>query len=183
MWRTGGLLDFSQRWAPSMRDTWYFHSTGIRGPHHPMLSLRRLSPLAPGWQDLARAAKNQCAVVVSSIFVNPAQFAAHEDFGSYPRQHEEDLQKLREAGVDMVFLPTKELMYPDGYDTYVACDVGSGRNEGAVRPHFFRGVATVCTKLFNIVRPDVVFFGQKDAQQCVVIEVHHHILKLTPGCQ
>ncbi len=97
--------------------------------------------------------------------MNPAQFAPHEDFGSYPRQQEEDLKKLEEEGVDMVFLPTKEMMYPDGYDTYVESAVGSGRNEGAVRPHFFKGVATVCCKLFNIVQPDVVFFGQKDAQQ------------------
>ena len=125
-------------------------------------------------QDLCRAAKEKCAVVVSSIFVNPAQFAPHEDLDKYPRQQEEDLKKLRELGVDMVFLPNNEIMYPPGYDTWVQADVGSGRNEGAVRPHFFRGVATVCTKLFNIVQPDMVFFGQKDAQQCVVIQ---HIVR------
>jgi len=129
-----------------------------------------MGALHEGHLDLARECKSKCAVVVSSIFVNPAQFAAHEDLGTYPRQQEEDLAKLEKAGVDMVFMPTSEMMYPEGYDTYIACDVGSGRNEGAVRPHFFRGVATVCCKLFNIVRPDCVFFGQKDAQQCVVIQ-------------
>lgn len=133
-----------------------------------------MGALHMGHMDLAKAAKAKCKVVVSSIFVNPAQFAPHEDFGSYPRQQEEDLAKLEAEGVDMVFLPTKDMMYPDGFDTYVESAVGSERNEGAVRPHFFKGVATVCCKLFNIVQPDAVFFGQKDAQQCVVIE---HLLR------
>jgi pantoate--beta-alanine ligase len=90
-------------------------------------------------QDLARAAKKDCKIVVSSIFVNSKQFAPHEDFASYPRQQEQDIKKLEEAGVDMVFFPDQDMMYPEGYDTYITCDVGSGRNEGAVRPHFFRG--------------------------------------------
>ena len=76
--------------------------------------------------------------------------------------------------MDLVFLPTSAMMYPPEFDTWVQTDVGSGRNEGTVRPHFFKGVATVCTKLFNIIQPDVVYFGQKDAQQCVVIE---HIVR------
>jgi pantoate--beta-alanine ligase len=89
--------------------------------------------------------------------------------GTYPRQEEQDLKMMEDIGVDVVFFPTVELMYPEGYDTYVECDVGTGRNEGAIRPHFFRGVATVCCKLFIMMEPHIVVFGQKDAQQCVVI--------------
>ncbi len=90
-------------------------------------------------QDLARAARQNSKYVVSSIFVNSKQFAPHEDFASYPRQQAEDIKKLEDAGVDMLFLPDQEMMYPDGYGTYITCDVGNDRNEGAVRPHFFRG--------------------------------------------
>ncbi len=133
-----------------------------------------MGALHEGHLDLARQARKECKVVVSSIFVNPAQFAAHEDLGTYPRTEEQDLKVLEAQGVDMVFLPTSAMMYPPEFDTWVQTDVGSGRNEGAVRPHFFKGVATVCTKLFNIIQPDVVYFGQKDAQQCVVIE---HIVR------
>lgn len=133
-----------------------------------------MGALHEGHLDLAREARKQCKVLVSSIFVNPAQFAAHEDLGTYPRTEEQDLKALEEHGVDLVFLPTTAMMYPPEFDTWVQTDVGNGRNEGAVRPHFFKGVATVCTKLFNIIQPDVVYFGQKDAQQCVVIE---HIVR------
>eukprot|EP00282_Hemiselmis_andersenii_P036369 CAMPEP_0169442872 /NCGR_PEP_ID=MMETSP1042-20121227/9056_1 /TAXON_ID=464988 /ORGANISM="Hemiselmis andersenii, Strain CCMP1180" /LENGTH=233 /DNA_ID=CAMNT_0009554067 /DNA_START=72 /DNA_END=769 /DNA_ORIENTATION=+ len=126
--------------------------------------------LHAGHLDLGREARKECKHVVSSIFVNPKQFAAHEDLGTYPRQQEEDLRQLKEVGVDMVFMPPVSEMYPEGYDTYVETEVGGGRNEGAVRPHFFRGVATVCCKLFIMVNPSVVYFGQKDAQQCVVIQ-------------
>ena len=113
-------------------------------------------------------ADNETAVV--SIFVNPAQFAPNEDLSTYPRDMGGDLDKLRREGVDLVFTPSASEVYPDGFDTSV--DVGdvATRLEGAHRPRHFLGVATVVCKLMTIVRPDTIYFGQKDAQQCLVIK-------------
>ena len=120
--------------------------------------------------SLARRARADNATVSASIFVNPTQFASNEDLAAYPRDMDGDLAKLEEAGVDLVFAPAPQEVYPAGFDTRV--DVGeiAAKLEGASRPDHFRGVATVVCKLLTIVRPDKVYFGQKDAQQCLVIK-------------
>ena len=120
-----------------------------------------------GHVSLFRAARDECDVVVVSLFVNPAQFRADEDLESYPRDEQRDLRLADEAGVDVLFAPTVDEMYPDAFATWV--DVEATGGEAEARPGHFRGVATVCLKLFNIVRPDVAYFGQKDAQQVAVL--------------
>ena len=123
-----------------------------------------------GHLSLFAAAREENDVVVASLFVNPAQFGADEDLGRYPRDEERDEHLAEEAGVDVLFAPSAEEMYPEDYDTWV--DVGDlgNRLEGEFRPGHFRGVATVCLKLFNIVRPARAYFGQKDAQQAAVVK-------------
>jgi pantoate--beta-alanine ligase len=120
-----------------------------------------------GHLSLMRAARARCRTVVVSLFVNPAQFGAGEDLDRYPRDEQRDAQLAAEAGVDILFMPSAEEMYPEGFDSWV--EVRASGGEAATRPGHFRGVATVCLKLFNIVRPDVAFFGQKDAQQVAVL--------------
>jgi pantoate--beta-alanine ligase len=120
-----------------------------------------------GHLSLMRAARADCDVVVVSLFVNRAQFGAHEDLERYPRDEERDARLARDAGVDVLFVPPPAEIYPQGFATWVDVDVSGG--EAGARPGHFRGVATVCLKLFNIVRPDVAYFGQKDAQQVVVL--------------
>eukprot|EP01062_Namystynia_karyoxenos_P013861 TRINITY_DN14976_c0_g1_i1.p1 TRINITY_DN14976_c0_g1~~TRINITY_DN14976_c0_g1_i1.p1 ORF type:complete len:388 (+),score=93.89 TRINITY_DN14976_c0_g1_i1:126-1166(+) len=119
---------------------------------------------------LVEASQAECVFTVVSIFVNPAQFAAHEDLDKYPRPIEKDLELLQEAGVDGVWLPTREQMYPEGFISYVDPEGIVSRPEASSRPHFFRGVATICTKLFTIVNPNRVYVGQKDAVQCAVLK-------------
>jgi pantoate--beta-alanine ligase len=123
-----------------------------------------------GHLALFAAAREENDVVVASLFVNPAQFGPAEDLDRYPRDEERDARLAEEAGVDVLFGPSVDEMYPDGYGTWV--DVGElgTRLEGEFRPDHFRGVATVCLKLFNIVRPDRAYFGQKDAQQAAVVK-------------
>jgi pantoate--beta-alanine ligase len=120
-----------------------------------------------GHLSLFQAAHDECETVVVSLFVNPTQFAADEDLARYPRDEARDAQLAQAAGVDILFVPSVEEMYPDGYATWV--DVEESGAEGNARPGHFRGVATVCLKLFNIVRPQVAYFGQKDAQQAAVL--------------
>jgi pantoate--beta-alanine ligase len=122
-----------------------------------------------GHLSLFRAARDESAVVVASLFVNPAQFGDPADLNAYPRDERRDARLAEEAGVDVLFAPPVEEMYPRGYATWV--DVGGPAEglEGEHRPGHFRGVATVCLKLFNIVRPSRAYFGQKDAQQVAVI--------------
>ncbi len=120
-----------------------------------------------GHLSLMRAARIQCEQVVVSLFVNPAQFAAGEDLARYPHDEEEDVRLAQEEGVDVLFAPSAEVMYPHGFATWVDVDASGG--EADARPGHFRGVATVCVKLFNLIRPDVAFFGQKDAQQVAVL--------------
>ena len=129
-----------------------------------------MGALHEGHLTLMRAAKEKCDVVVASVFVNPTQFGPNEDFDAYPRRFEEDCRKLESVGVDAVFHPEPAEMYPEGYCTYVSVD-GDITHKlcGAQRPIHFRGVATVVTKLMNITRADEAFFGQKDAQQVVVV--------------
>ncbi|MDX6368552.1 MAG: pantoate--beta-alanine ligase [Gaiellaceae bacterium] len=120
-----------------------------------------------GHLSLMRAARAECDVVVVSLFVNPAQFAANDDLGRYPRTEERDVELAAQAGVDVLFIPSVEELYPEGFASWVDVELQGG--EAGARPGHFRGVATVCLKLFNIVRPDVAFFGQKDAQQTAVL--------------
>jgi pantoate--beta-alanine ligase len=123
-----------------------------------------------GHLALFEAARAENDVVVASLFVNPAQFGAGEDLDRYPRDEARDAKLAEEAGVDILFAPSAEEMYPDGFGTWV--DVGElgEKLEGEFRPGHFRGVATVCLKLFNIVRPTRAYFGQKDAQQAAVVK-------------
>ena len=125
--------------------------------------------LHPGHLSLVRRARLDCAAVAVSIFVNPTQFGPQEDLDSYPRDLEKDLALLEDAGVDLVWTPTSGEMYPPGYQTWIQIDEVTQPLEGARRPGHFRGVATVVAKLFNAVLPQKVYFGQKDAQQVVVI--------------
>ena len=129
-----------------------------------------MGALHAGHVALFSAARRESDVVVASIFVNPAQFGAGEDFERYPRDGEADAAVAEAAGVDFLFIPTTAEMYPEGFDTWVEVESLSAGLEGDVRPGHFRGVATVCLKLFNIVRPDRAYFGQKDAQQAAVVE-------------
>ncbi|MGA2368548.1 MAG: pantoate--beta-alanine ligase [Dehalococcoidia bacterium] len=126
--------------------------------------------LHEGHLELVRQAKNENHVAVVSLFVNPAQFAPHEDFKSYPRDLDRDLALLESIGTDIVFIPGDKDMYPAGYDTWVEVKGITQTLEGRSRPTHFQGVTTVCNKLFNIVQPNRAYFGQKDAQQTLVIE-------------
>lgn len=125
--------------------------------------------LHEGHLSLVDAAKGECPHVFVSIFVNPAQFGPGEDLSRYPRDFDRDCELLRNRGVHCLFFPSAAEMYPDGYQTYVTVQDLSRGLCGDSRPDHFRGVATVVLKLFQIVRPDIAFFGQKDAQQCAVI--------------
>jgi pantoate--beta-alanine ligase len=122
-----------------------------------------------GHLALFRAARSECDTVVASLFVNPAQFGDAGDLNGYPRDEERDRQQAEEAGVDLLFAPPFEEMYPAGFQTWVEVERLGSILEGAFRPGHFRGVATVCLKLFNIVRPQRAYFGQKDAQQVEVL--------------
>ena len=126
--------------------------------------------LHEGHISLVRQAKAENKSVVVSIFVNPTQFGAREDLSSYPRDLKRDLAMLEKAGTDVVFVPKDGEMYPSGYDTWVDVDKLTKRLEGASRPTHFRGVTTVVAKLFNIVEANNAYFGQKDAQQALVIQ-------------
>jgi pantoate--beta-alanine ligase len=122
-----------------------------------------------GHLALFRAARAECGTVVVSLFVNPAQFNEPADLDGYPRDEARDAGVAEEAGVDVLFAPSAEELYPPGYQSWVDVEQLGSVLEGEFRPGHFRGVATVCLKLFNIVRPDVAYFGQKDAQQVAVV--------------
>jgi pantoate--beta-alanine ligase len=128
-----------------------------------------MGALHPGHISLVNEAKKSADKVVVSIFVNPTQFAPHEDLARYPRDEPGDLAKLTEAEADVVWSPSVEEMYPAGFSTSVKAGSAAADLEGAFRPHHFDGVATVCCKLFNQVTPDVAIFGQKDYQQLSVL--------------
>ena len=128
-----------------------------------------MGALHGGHEALLGAARRDCDTVVMSLFVNPAQFGDPADLNGYPRDEGRDLEVARAAGVDVVFAPTAGELYPAGYQTWVEVTELGAILEGEHRPGHFRGVATVCLKLFTIVRPDVAYFGQKDAQQVEVL--------------
>jgi pantoate--beta-alanine ligase len=128
-----------------------------------------MGALHAGHLSLLAAARAECSTVVMSLFVNPAQFSEAGDLASYPRDEAHDLAAAAEAGVDLVFAPSVEEMYPPGFQTWVEVTELGSILEGASRPGHFRGVATVCLKLFTVIRPDRAYFGQKDAQQVAVL--------------
>jgi pantoate--beta-alanine ligase len=133
-----------------------------------------------GHLALFRAARAENDVVVASLFINPAQFGANEDLAAYPRDEERDAAVAEEAGVDVLFAPAASELYPPGFQTWVEVEELGSSLEGEHRPGHFRGVATICLKLFNIVRPDRAYFGQKDAQQvavvkCMVRDLDHEV--------
>jgi pantoate--beta-alanine ligase len=135
----------------------------------PVALVPTMGALHDGHRALLAAARAACDTVVMSLFVNPAQFGDPADLNGYPRDEAHDLELAREAGVDLVLAPETAELYPPGYQTWVdVTDVGSVL-EGEHRPGHFRAVATVCLKLFTIVRPDIAYFGQKDAQQVEVL--------------
>ena len=128
-----------------------------------------MGALHQGHMSLVDAARADNDSVIATIFVNPTQFAANEDLSAYPRDLDGDLAKFEAAGVDIVFTPTPAMMYPDGFQTYITVEQVTQGLEGAHRPGHFRGVTTIVSKLFNLTQPTTAYFGQKDAQQVVVI--------------
>jgi len=141
-----------------------YRASGLRVGFVPTMGF-----LHAGHRALIEESVARCDITVVSIFVNPAQFGPHEDLDRYPRALEQDHELCRMAGVTMIFMPDAGEIYPPGFQTHVEPGPVADPLCGAVRPGHFRGVATVVTKLFNIVQPDLAFFGQKDFQQCAVI--------------
>jgi pantoate--beta-alanine ligase len=133
-----------------------------------------------GHLALLAAARAECDCVVASLFVNPSQFQDAGDLNGYPRDEDRDARVASAAGVDILFVPSVEELYPPGFQTWVEVEELGSTLEGVHRPGHFRGVATVCLKLFNIVGPQVVFFGQKDAQQIAVLRRMIRDLNLDP---
>jgi len=132
-----------------------------------------------GHLALFRAARAENDGVVASLFVNPAQFGANEDLAAYPRDEKRDAELAKAAGVDILFAPSAEELYPPGFQTWVEVEQLGRTLEGEFRPGHFRGVATICLKLLNVVRPDRAYFGQKDAQQVAVVKRMVRDLDLT----
>lgn len=130
-----------------------------------------MGSLHEGHLSLIREARQQCEEVVVSIFVNPTQFGEGEDYQSYPRDLSKDMKLSEKEGVDVIFAPSREEMYPQGYSTFVEIKGNlSSTLEGVSRPGHFKGVATILTKLFNIINPDYSYFGEKDYQQALVVK-------------
>jgi pantoate--beta-alanine ligase len=136
----------------------------------PLALVPTLGALHEGHLALIARARSECAAVMATIFVNPLQFGPNDDYARYPRALPEDARKLEAAGVDLLFAPSVEEMYPPGFDTAVEPGAIATRYEGAIRPGHFRGVATVCLKLFGIAGADRAYFGAKDAQQVAVLQ-------------
>ena len=134
-----------------------------------------MGALHEGHLSLLSAARASCDIVTASIFVNPTQFGPNEDLEKYPRSFERDCELLEKEGVDVLFAPSVEEMYPAGAVTWVTVEELSGKLDGRSRPGHFRGVTTIVSKLFHVVEPDVAFFGQKDAAQVAIIR------RMVPG--
>jgi pantoate--beta-alanine ligase len=140
-------------------------------PRHGVVGLvPTMGALHAGHTALFAAARPDCDVLVASVFVNPVQFSDGADLAAYPRDFERDAALAEAAGVDVIFAPPVEEMYPSGFATWVVPEGAAEGLESEHRPGHFRGVATVCLKLFNIVRPELAWFGQKDAQQVAVLK-------------
>jgi pantoate--beta-alanine ligase len=137
-----------------------------------------MGALHAGHVSLFTAARSECDFVVASVFVNPAQFSPQEDLARYPRDERRDEEIAAQSGVDFLFVPSADELYPRGYQTWIDVERLSRTLEGEHRPGHFRGVATICLKLFNIVRPQRAYFGQKDAQQALVLRRMVHDLNL-----
>lgn len=142
----------------------------MRGFHKTIGLVPTMGSLHDGHMSLVRESVSTCNVTVVSIFINPTQFGENEDLDRYPGDIEGDQRQLESAGVDVLFLPFREAMYPKGYKTFVTVEEITDHLCGKSRPGFFRGIATVVLKLFNIVRPHTGFFGDKDWQQATVVE-------------
>jgi pantoate--beta-alanine ligase len=140
-----------------------------KGLAYPVGLVPTMGYLHEGHLSLVRRARAECGGVIVSIYVNPTQFGPREDLAKYPRDLQHDLKLLEAEGVDLVWTPSDETMYPDGYQTWVEVEKITKVLEGAIREGHFRGVATVVSKLFNATLPEKAYFGQKDAQQAVVI--------------
>ena len=140
-----------------------------RDVQRPLGLVPTMGALHDGHLSLTRRARADSATMAVSIFVNPTQFGAGEDFNSYPRSFERDLELVADQGTDLVFAPPPEEVYPDGFDTWIEPGSVAEGQEGEARPGHFKGVATVVAKLFSIVRADRAYFGQKDGQQVAVI--------------
>jgi pantoate--beta-alanine ligase len=143
--------------------------TGRAGLPSPVGLVPTMGYLHAGHLSLVRAARQECSSVVVSIFVNPSQFGPQEDLSAYPHDLPHDLALLKKEGVDLVWAPTNEEVFPPGFQTWVSVEQVTLPLEGSMRPGHFRGVATVVAKLFNAVAPHKAYFGQKDAQQAVMI--------------
>jgi pantoate--beta-alanine ligase len=141
----------------------------LAGAERPLGLVPTMGALHAGHLALVRRARAECRTLAVSVFVNPLQFGPSEDYDRYPRAFEGDVAALREAGVDLVYAPDAATMYPPGFATAVDPGPVGNAYEGALRPGHFRGVATVCTKLFATVSPDRAYFGAKDAQQVAVL--------------
>jgi pantoate--beta-alanine ligase len=141
-----------------------------RAENHVIGLVPTMGALHEGHLSLLRRARSECSKVFASIFVNPAQFGPNEDLSKYPRTFASDVEKLEAAGVDSLFAPRPEEIYPAGFSTYVTVEGLSDRLEGKSRPGHFRGVATVVLKLFEVIRPHFAFFGRKDGQQVRVLQ-------------
>ena len=153
--------------SPAAMTAW---SEGLRREGVSIGFVPTMGALHEGHRALIREARLRCDALVVSIFVNPTQFGPQEDLAKYPRPLSHDRAICREEGVDVCFEPTAEAMYPAGFQTTVTVPAVARRWEGEARPHHFAGVATVVTKLFGMVRPHRVVFGQKDFQQSVLVQ-------------
>ncbi|MGQ9804692.1 MAG: pantoate--beta-alanine ligase [Chlorobiales bacterium] len=145
------------------------HSESLRLERRRIGFVPTMGALHDGHLSLVKIAKERAEVVIMSTFVNPLQFSKTEDFGKYPRPFERDVELARSAGVDVLFAPSVDALYGKGFQSFVEVEQISKGFEGAIRPTHFRGVATVVLKLFNIVKPHLAVFGEKDAQQLTLV--------------
>ena len=150
-------------------DTNYEMAVACRSAPHPLGLVPTMGALHAGHLSLVDRAREETETVVVSIFVNPTQFGPSEDLSEYPRDLDGDLELLRQRGVALVYAPAVTEVYPEGFNTWVDVGPVADRLEGAVRPGHFRGVATVVSKLFNLIGPQRAYFGEKDGQQTVVV--------------
>ena len=145
-------------------------TSSVRFCPRPLGLVPTMGALHEGHLALVRRARKENTSVAASIFVNPTQFGPQEDLATYPRDMDRDLALLESEGVDLVYAPTPEEVYPPGFDTWVDPGGMGQKLEGAARPGHFRGVATVVTKLLSVIKPERAYFGQKDGQQLAVIQ-------------